>query len=70
VEKRINADVDHGSDTTVIVNAIYKAVKSNKPKLRYLAASSFQKLAVKLHFILPSSIFEKMMMNSAGIPKK
>jgi len=70
VEQKINASVDHGSDAELIVKSIYKAVKSNRPKLRYLAASPFQKFAVKLHFILPSSIFEKMMMKSSGIPKK
>ncbi|MFT4660283.1 MAG: short-subunit dehydrogenase [Patiriisocius sp.] len=62
IEKKIDDHVDEGPDPQLIVKAVYRAVASNKPRLRYIAASPFQKLAVHLHYLLPDSLFEKMML--------
>ena len=57
----IEADEAKGWDPKVLAKKIVKIVNSKNPRQRYIIASSEQKLAVVLKYILPGKIFRAIL---------
>ncbi len=60
---RINQDVNTGSSPEAIARRVYKIMCKSNPKLYYTAGPSFQQFAVLLKRVLPSRLFERLMIS-------
>jgi len=61
--REISEEVDSGKDPVTVAAIIWKIINTNKPRMRYPAASSFlQRLSLTLNRILPKHIFQRMLM--------
>ena len=59
----MNKHVDQGNNPNEIATAIDKILSKKNPRLHYEVGSFLQKLSKTLKKILPSRIFEKIIMN-------
>ncbi|GGK50112.1 MULTISPECIES: SDR family oxidoreductase [Flavobacteriaceae] len=59
----MDAHVDSGSDPIEMANAIYKIIKTPKPKIHYKVGDFMQKFSIVLKKILPDKMYEKLLMN-------
>ncbi len=62
VLQQIDDEVDEGLQPVVMAKAIAKIINSPLPKAKYRIGSFLQRIAYKIKFLLPNSIFEKIMM--------
>ena len=60
---QMNQHVDKGIGTDQIVKIIENILQAQKPKARYKVGAPLQKLSGILKTLLPSRIFEKLLMN-------
>ena len=60
---QMNAHVDNGIDPKVIAQKIDDIIRTPKLKVRYVVGHFLQKLSGILKSLLPSRIFEKLLMN-------
>ena len=58
----INKHIDSGINPQIIVKKILHILNSNNPKVHYSVGSPLQKFSVILKSILPSKLFEKLLM--------
>ncbi|MHC5309190.1 SDR family oxidoreductase [Myroides sp. LJL116] len=58
-----NAHVDSGSDPIEMAKKIHQIIETKKPKVRYQVGEPLQKLSLFLRKILPSKLYEKLLMN-------
>ncbi len=61
--KMMNDHVDSGGDPAEMAKVIYKIIQTDKPKVRYVVGEPMQKLSLLLKKILPSKIYERLLMN-------
>ncbi len=61
--KLIDEHVDAGSDPLEMAKVVYKVIKTKKPKVRYKVGAFMQKFSIVLKRILPSKMYEKLLMN-------
>ena len=61
--KAMDTHVDDGNNPLEVARAIEKLINKRKLKVHYVVGAPLQKLSVRLKKILPSRIFEKMIMN-------
>ena len=61
--KLMDAHVDGGSDPQQMADAIFKIIKTKKPKTHYKVGVFMQKFSIVLKRILPDKVYEKMLMN-------
>jgi len=59
----MNTHVDNGSDPNIMAEAIFKIINSPNPKVHYKVGEFLQKFSIVLKRILPSKVYEKMLMN-------
>jgi len=59
----MNAHVHNGSDPADMAKAIFKIINTDKPKVGYKVGEFLQKFSVVLKHVLPSKVYEKMLMN-------
>lgn len=59
----IDEDVDEGSDPMVVAKTVFKIINTNRPKVHYKVGAFMQKFSVVLKRILPSKVFEKLLIN-------
>jgi short-subunit dehydrogenase len=59
----MDAHVDEGSDPQQMAEAIFKIIKTKKPKTHYKVGAFMQKFSIVLKRILPDTIYEKLLMN-------
>lgn len=59
----MNTHVDNGSDPSVMAQAIFKIINTQNPKVHYKVGDFLQKFSIVLKRILPSKVYEKMLMN-------
>lgn len=59
----MNTHVDNGSDPNLMAEAIFKIIYTNNPKVHYKVGEFLQKFSIVLKRILPSKVYEKMLMN-------
>ncbi|UMB54852.1 SDR family oxidoreductase [Lutibacter sp. A64] len=59
----MDAHVDSGGDPLEMATAIYKIIKTPKPRIHYKVGDFLQKFSIVLKRILPDKMYEKMLMN-------
>jgi NAD(P)-dependent dehydrogenase (short-subunit alcohol dehydrogenase family) len=65
--QRMAADETGNADIGPVVRAVIRAVEADAPRLRYPAASAAQRVIVALRPLLPSPLFESLIMDHYGI---
>lgn len=65
--RQMAADESGNADIGPVVRAVIRAVEADAPRLRYQAASAAQRVIVALRPLLPSSLFESLIMDHYGI---
>ncbi|WP_298503303.1 SDR family oxidoreductase [uncultured Maribacter sp.] len=63
----IDADVDGGEDPIMVAQMVLKIINTDKPKVHYKVGSFLQKFSVTLKKILPSKIYEKILLNHSKL---
>lgn len=63
----MNRHVDEGGNPLEMAKAIHKIMETPSPKVRYKVGSSLQKFSIVLKKILPSKMYEKMLMKHYGL---
>ncbi len=61
VLKQIDDEVDEGLQPIVMAKAVFKVINASKPKPKYRIGTFLQRIAYKIKFLLPDSLFEKIM---------
>ncbi len=61
--KMMDDHVDSGSDPQEMAKAVFKIIKSEKPKVHYKVGVFMQKFSIVLKRILPDKTYEKLLMN-------
>lgn len=59
----MDAHVDSGEDPNKMAEAVYGIIQNKTPKVRYKVGAFMQKFSIVLKKVLPSKIYEKMLMN-------
>ncbi|NND61629.1 MAG: SDR family oxidoreductase [Flavobacteriaceae bacterium] len=61
--KMMNEHVDAGSNPDEMAKVIYKIIQKKHPNVQYKVGAFLQKFSVTLKRILPSKVYERMLMN-------
>ena len=61
--KMMDDHVDEGSNPREMAEAIFRIIKTDDPKVHYKVGAFLQKFSIVLKFILPSRVYEKLLMN-------
>ncbi|MGC9397322.1 MAG: SDR family NAD(P)-dependent oxidoreductase [Anaerolineae bacterium] len=64
---RIEADERNGAAPETIARAVLRIAASPRPKVRYVVGPFYQKLAVIVKRLIPSGLFERIIMMTYGI---
>ncbi|MEW7290760.1 SDR family oxidoreductase [Aquimarina sp. 2304DJ70-9] len=59
----MNDHVDAGSDPMEMAKVVFNIIKTKRPKVRYKVGAFMQKFSIVLKRILPSKVYEKLLMN-------
>ncbi|MFT5255459.1 MAG: short-subunit dehydrogenase, partial [Candidatus Paceibacteria bacterium] len=59
----MDADVNSGEDPNQMAAAVYKIINKKTPKVRYTVGAFMQKFSIVLKKMLPSKMYEKLLMN-------
>ncbi|MBV1922921.1 MAG: SDR family oxidoreductase [Flavobacteriaceae bacterium] len=59
----MNEHVSHGEDPIEMAKKVYQIINTTKPKVAYKVGSLIQKCSIVLKRVLPSKVYEKMLMN-------
>ncbi|WP_136480944.1 SDR family oxidoreductase [Cognatitamlana onchidii] len=59
----MNKHVDTGSDPSIMAQAVYKLINTGKPGVHYKVGEFMQKFSIVLKRVLPSKVYEKLLMN-------
>ncbi|WP_291864119.1 SDR family oxidoreductase [Maribacter sp.] len=65
--KAIDDDVDGGEDPIMVAKMVLKIINTSNPKVHYKVGSFLQKFSIVLKKILPSKMYEKMLLNHSKI---
>lgn len=64
---KIEADERHGAPPEVVARTLLRILDQRRPKPRYITGPLYEKLAVWLKYILPHSLFERLLMKNYGL---
>ena len=64
---RIEADERNGAAPETIARTVLRIVASPRPKVRYVVGPFYQKLAILVKRLIPSGLFERIIMTNYGI---
>ncbi|MCF8272727.1 MAG: SDR family oxidoreductase [Flavobacteriaceae bacterium] len=59
----MNSHVDSGSNPDMMAKAVFKIIHTKKPKIHYKVGAFMQKFSIVLKRILPSKMYEKLLLN-------
>jgi short-subunit dehydrogenase len=59
----MNEHVDKGSDPNLLAKVVFNIIQTKEPKVRYKVGEFLQKFSIVLKRILPSKVYEKMLMD-------
>ena len=62
--KMMDADVDSGQNPIQMAEAVYHIINKKTPKVRYKVGAFLQKFSIVLKKVLPSKMYEKILMKS------
>ena len=65
--KAIDEDVDAGEDPILVAKKVLQIIHTKEPKVHYKVGSFLQKFSVTLKNILPSKVYEKILLNHAKL---
>jgi len=65
--KLMDAHVDSGSHPDIIAHMVFKIMNTPNPKVHYKAGKFLQKFSIMLKSILPSKLYEKILLNHYNI---
>lgn len=60
--RQIDAHVDSGEDPILVARAVFRIIKTKRPKVHYKVGTFMQKFSVVLKRVLPDKVFEKMLL--------
>jgi NAD(P)-dependent dehydrogenase (short-subunit alcohol dehydrogenase family) len=60
--KKIESDERGGASPEVVARAVARIIASSSPRLRYIVGPFYEKLAVLVRRIVPSALFERILM--------
>lgn len=60
--RQISEEVATAKDPIIVAKIVERIIKSKSPKMRYPAASFVQRLSISLNRILPTEVFQKMLL--------
>jgi len=60
--EQISAEVTKAKDPVLVARAAWKIIRSKKPKMRYPVATFVQRTSISVNRILPSHLFQKILM--------
>lgn len=63
----IDADVDGGEDPIMVAKVVLRILKTENPKVHYKVGSFLQKFSITLKKVLPSMVYEKILLNHSGL---
>lgn len=63
VLKDIDAHVDNSSSPIAVAKKVYQVINTKKPKIHYKVGAFMQKFSIVLKFILPDTLYEKLLLN-------
>lgn len=61
--KMMNAHVDEGNDPAEMAKVVHSIIETSVPKVHYRVGAFMQKLSIVLKKVLPSKLYENMLMN-------
>lgn len=61
--KLMDEHVDSGGDPIAMAKAVHKIINTKRPKVSYKVGAFMQKFSIVLKGILPSKVYEKLLMN-------
>jgi short-subunit dehydrogenase len=61
--KMMDADVDSGHNPIQMAEAVYQIINKKTPNVRYKVGAFLQKFSIVLKKVLPSKMYEKILMN-------
>jgi len=70
IHSLINSEVQKGEDPSKIGNLIYKIINTKKPRVRYNTGNLSSKMALVVKRIVPTRIFERIIMNHYKMKRK
>jgi len=59
----IDEGVNKGEDPILIAHIVLKVIQTKNPKVRYKVGSFMQKFSLRLKYLLPDKVFEKLLLN-------
>jgi len=65
--KMMNEHVNEGEDPMKMAEAVYKVINTPNPRVRYKVGALLQQFSIILKRILPSKLYEKMLMRHYGL---
>lgn len=65
--KMMNEHVDKGEDPLKMAEVVYRIINTPNPKVRYKVGALLQQFSIILKRILPSKLYEKMLMRHYGL---
>lgn len=63
VLKAIDEDVDSSEDPIAVAKAVHKIIETKNPKIHYKVGAFMQKFSIVLKFMLPDTVYEKLLIN-------
>ena len=63
----MNDHVNEGEDPIKMAEAVYQVINSSNPRVRYKVGALLQQFSIILKRILPSKLYEKMLMRHYGL---
>ncbi len=63
VLKAIDEDVNKSADPIEVAKVVHKVIETKKPKIHYKVGAFMQKFSIVLKFILPDTVYEKLLIN-------
>lgn len=67
VVDQINREVSTAQDPVIVARTVERILRSNRPKLRYRAATPMQRFSVGLRKLLPGRYFEQIIARHYGV---
>ena len=63
VLKDIDDHVDNSSSPIAVAKKVYQVINTKKPKIHYKVGAPMQKFSIVLKFLLPDTMYEKLLLN-------
>lgn len=59
----INEGVNEGEDPIIVAKTVLKVINTKKPKVHYKVGTFIQRFSIRLKYLLPDKVYEKLLLN-------